>query len=794
MPHKGGKKKQRRYKNPEKEEDISHEIDPRNISRNSANEAPSSLISGKQNEHKNNKNHNKHVELEESPSKDSTNSANTRRTTSRSLSISHSLQTPSQGENTSTVLRNTSTHRASPFVERFIHGQPFCTSEMHRMKTKSPYNFTPPSYYRLPESNHVHKLPRSIYEIAQSEQTTKNNNKDNNKEIKTHIPPQHVERIPAGMRSVKKRLLPSFLSPWSYYEESDSSSSDKEKENGSSKSNGTGWIPRLISLMFTREEFDEEPVNSGVTPEQVRTYKLVDRIVPSFAKRPAFYALDFLTHRRVMLVFLIIAILLGYYNFHEDMTSFTASFIVADNDRPGLRFLENHSIRRKHPVMIIPGFISTALEVWESQTECVKDLHPFASIFRQRMFGPQMLLLLLTDPACYMRLFSLDKETGYDPPGVKVRPDMGFGASDFFLPGYWVWAKVLLNLADIGYDPQSMSVFSYDWRLSPRRMHKRDGYYYYLRYHLLYLYDKNKDRVVLISHSYGTSVILDFFNWMEEREPGWVDKYVAYWINIGGPVLGLPKSVSALLTGDAKDTVTLPSAVRQAFDTHFSRDLRTEVIRTWSCQTAMHPFGCDAAHEDLLTFSNGTRLSAKETFKLTAQRLRESGHKALKEEAEEHIAHFGKLPSLPPTTNTTVFCLYGVDKLTEIGYVLSEDNTINLTYQEQKRTVNGVVLGNGDGTVPLLSLGYMCRAENGWKRNTGRVVTREYKDITVNSLGIRGGAASGDHVDILGNHELIETILKIVSGNAEEGEVDDRIYSDIDERIAKMKDCTSEKS
>ncbi|KAH9586396.1 Lecithin:cholesterol/phospholipid:diacylglycerol acyltransferase [Trypanosoma melophagium] len=588
-----------------------------------------------------------------------------------------------------------------------------------------------------------------------------------------------------------KRFMPDFASLCiSKRRESVNS----EKENDTPKPKRFGWIQRMISLVFAREEFDDGPVSTSVTPEQVCTFKVVDRLVPSFAKRPAFYALDFLTRRRVMFVFLLIAILLGYYNFHEDMSSFTASFIVADYDRPGLRFLENNTIRRKYPVMIVPGFISTALEVWESQLDCVKESQSFASVFRQRMFGPQMLFLLLSNPACYMQLFSLDKETGYDPAGVKIRPDMGFGASDFFLPGYWVWAKVILNLADIGYNPQSMNVFSYDWRLSPRRMHKRDGYYYYLRYHLLYLYDKNKERVVIISHSYGTTVILDFFRWIEKREPGWMDKYVAYWINIGGPVLGLPKSVSALLTGDAKDTLTLPSAVRQAFDTHFSRNLRTEVIRTWSCQTAMHPFGCDAAHPDLLTLSNGTRLSAKETFKLTAQRLDESGHKALKEEADELISHFNELPTLPPTRKTAVFCLYGVAKLTEIGYVLSGDNTINLTYQEGQRAVNGVVLGNGDGTVPLLSLGYMCRAKNGWKSNTGRVVTREYKDITANSMGIRGGVASGDHVDILGNHELIETVLKIVSGNAEEGELEDRIYSDIDKRIAEMSDCAGKKS
>jgi len=31
----------------------------------------------------------------------------------------------------------------------------------------------------------------------------------------------------------------------------------------------------------------------------------------------------------------------------------------------------------------------------------------------------------------------------------------GFGAADFFVTGYWIWSKILENLASIGYDPTS---------------------------------------------------------------------------------------------------------------------------------------------------------------------------------------------------------------------------------------------------------------------------------------------------------------------------------------------------
>lgn len=39
-----------------------------------------------------------------------------------------------------------------------------------------------------------------------------------------------------------------------------------------------------------------------------------------------------------------------------------------------------------------------------------------------------------------------------DPPNVKLRAATGFDAADYLLANYWVWAKLLENLAMIGYD------------------------------------------------------------------------------------------------------------------------------------------------------------------------------------------------------------------------------------------------------------------------------------------------------------------------------------------------------
>jgi phospholipid:diacylglycerol acyltransferase len=69
---------------------------------------------------------------------------------------------------------------------------------------------------------------------------------------------------------------------------------------------------------------------------------------------------------------------------------------------------------------------------------------------------------------------------------------------------------------------------------------------------------------------------------------------------------------------------------------------------------------------------------------------------------------------------------------------------------------------SSDGTVPVLSLGYMCTPSGGWTKhadlyNPGHspVVLKEYlNEESESKLDVRGGPKAGDHVDILGNWEM----------------------------------------
>lgn len=116
---------------------------------------------------------------------------------------------------------------------------------------------------------------------------------------------------------------------------------------------------------------------------------------------------------------------------------------------------------------------------------------------------------------------------------------------------------------------------------------------------------------------------------------------------------------------------------------------------------------------------------------------------------------------------------------------------------------NGIHHVDGDGTVTLISNGLM--ASYFWKEgsplyevlNPGKVkvVCREYEHKPSGGIGdLRNGPGAGDHIDILGNHELISDILRIVSHNVTASASytttsplpSDRIFSDVEEMAKKI--------
>ncbi|KZZ87158.1 Phospholipid:diacylglycerol acyltransferase [Ascosphaera apis ARSEF 7405] len=131
---------------------------------------------------------------------------------------------------------------------------------------------------------------------------------------------------------------------------------------------------------------------------------------------------------------------------------------------------------------------------------------------------------------------------------------------------------------------------------------------------------------------------------------------------------------------------------------------------------------------------------------------------------------------LPYAPNLKIYCFYGVGKPTERAYFYRDETTdesqrpsiaIDTTVTSDNSIIDhGVVMSEGDGTVNLLSLGYM--GAKGWHMKrynpAGIKVTVYEMPHEPDRFSPRGGPNTGDHVDILGRSSLNDLILRIAGG------------------------------
>lgn len=263
-----------------------------------------------------------------------------------------------------------------------------------------------------------------------------------------------------------------------------------------------------------------------------------------------------------------------------------------DSFSVGLR-LKAQGIHAQHPVIMIPGVISTGLESWGTTNASL----PY---FRKRLWGSwSMMRALVADKEGWKRHIMLDKRTGLDPPGIKLRAAQGFDAADFFITGYWIWSKILENLATIGYDPTNSFTAAYDWRLSYANLEVRDQYFTRLKTHIEMASKISNKKVVLVSHSMGGQVLFYFMHWVASPSGGnggddWVDKYVDSWINISGCMLGALKGLPAVLSGEMKDTAQLNAFAVYGLEKFLNKEERAEIFRAMPGISSMLPIGGDA--------------------------------------------------------------------------------------------------------------------------------------------------------------------------------------------------------
>jgi len=353
----------------------------------------------------------------------------------------------------------------------------------------------------------------------------------------------------------------------------------------------------------------------------------------------------------------------------------------------------------------------------------------------------------------------------------------------------------------------------------------------------------------------------------------WVNDHIDSFISIATPMLGVPKAVSSVLSGEMKDTAELNSVLQLIKENLISKNDLLTMFRSFGSIPSMFPKGGDAIWGDggdstpdnitgghLLTFikeeTGGKSSFAKEAENRddmeevsscpsdhvsyamekkvidaavrsrigSANYTLDEAYELLESISPEYMERVKKFYSfgvadnpslsqyeddsrywanpmetaLPNAPNMKIYCIYGIGKDTERSYYYTANNqecsgipiTINTKISNMDKKLSfGVQLTEGDGTVPLISLGYMC--VRGWKDpkfnpSNMKIITREYQHtlqslIEARSAGLdaalRGGITTADHVDIMGNHHLLEDALSIAAGK----EVEDRIYSNVEE-------------
>ncbi|PPR02423.1 LOW QUALITY PROTEIN: hypothetical protein CVT26_011391 [Gymnopilus dilepis] len=565
--------------------------------------------------------------------------------------------------------------------------------------------------------------------------------------------------------------------------------------------------------------------------------------------------------------------------------------------------MKARGLNAKYPVVLIPGVISTSLESWSTTPE----YRPF---FREKVWGGFSMLSQVTfNKERWISAMMLDPVTGLDPADAKVRAAEGIDAASSLIQGYWIWSKIVENLAVVNYDTNNLYLAPYDWRLSYYNLEERDGYFSRLKTTI----EGEGKSGRLLSLRIQWAVL---FKWVESPDhgnggPEWVENHIEGYIAIAGTHLEFralthttcsclsgsvgnlndvmpddiqAKAMAAFLSGEMKDTVQMnPAGSYGASNTipklggkcqyvdegkHFylislhDTESKKGGNDVWGNATHAPDDECDTSHShgELIAFrpmaappedQSARNMTVEEASNwilehtpTTFQKMLETNYShgierdetQLKRNNADHRKWSNPLEvSLPYAPSMKIYCVYGHGKETERSYChrltiiryargqyeqnesfpdteyaeceepenvgcvnkrppldlpLSRVSWIDAAYTNETtwpKVRNGVKIGEGDGTVSLLSLGAMC--VEGWKRKrwnpAGIPVTTVELPHRPNPTIPRGGANTSDHVDILGSTGLNEIILKVATGAG--AEIEDSFVSNIREYSRKIK-------
>ncbi|EKM80728.1 hypothetical protein AGABI1DRAFT_71227 [Agaricus bisporus var. burnettii JB137-S8] len=510
------------------------------------------------------------------------------------------------------------------------------------------------------------------------------------------------------------------------------------------------------------------------------------------------------------------------------------------------------NLSAEYPVVLIPGIISTGLESWSTSPD-------YRAFFREKLWGGFNMISQVTfNKEKWIAAMMLDPITGLDPPDAKIRAAEGMNAASTFIQGYWIWSKIIENLAVVNYDTNNLHLAPYDWRLSYFNLEERDGYFSRLKSVIELFKWRQKRKVVVAAHSMGATVSSTLAFRVH------FDSHLRFSCGLKHHNMVVPKTIAAFLSGEMKDTVQMNPAGAYVLERFFSRKERQKLFRSWAGSASMWLKGGDAvwgneiqapddeyntthSHGELIAFRRNPienddevpskNMTADETSDWILKHMPSSFQKMvatnysfgierdereLEKNNHDHRKWSNPLEvQLPKAPSMKIYCVYGVGKDTERSYwytrgdferdealadgldqechepstdgckiarsnpldfSLFRKSLIDVEYSNgdgNPKVFNGVRIGEGDGTVSVLSLGAMC--VEGWKRKrwnpAGIKVTTVELPHKPNPMIPRGGANTSDHVDILGSTGLNEIVLQVATGVGHE--IRDNYVSDI---------------
>ncbi|XP_024532484.1 phospholipid--sterol O-acyltransferase [Selaginella moellendorffii] len=424
---------------------------------------------------------------------------------------------------------------------------------------------------------------------------------------------------------------------------------------------------------------------------------------------------------------------------------------------------------QKFSGVIIPGFASTRLRSW-SLLDCPfspLDFNPLDPVWLD-------LRKVISVPQCWMKCMMLDPYNQTDHPECKSRPDSGVSAITEMDPGYFtgplssVWKEWVSWCVEFGVDAESIVAAPYDWRLAGPVLEERDLYFHRLRLTFETLRKLRGGPSLVFAHSLGNNVFRYFLEWLKQEVPPklyttWIDDHIFTYHALGAPFLGAPDALKGVLSGVTFGLPISEGTARIMLGTFssglwmlpFSDNKPLSQRNTTKTEGLVAPdWPVNVLEVDMPTsgvlypgesFENGA-LAALANYTVPIQRFY-SAQKISDGTSFKEMGEFDPQAKLafyqlkkyyldnplfnpltpwerPPIKN--VFCMYGINLKTEVGYQLSPsgkpypDNWIikDVIYETDGgslQTRSGLDVdgkggvASGDSTVPYHSLSWCKR-------------------------------------------------------------------------------------